>query len=324
MAQPESLNPAQLEVLELLGATPEERPSFDPNLRVELKTDLEIALSYLAEVIPEDDILFVGKRQLAQVMGCEAKYLAELEGDFEWSIPLARGTLAHKAIELSVHWRGDKNPIELTEQTLAKVEFDEAPLGRWLQSLTEADRAELQGEVSGRVTAFLECWPPLKREWRPAMESPARVEIAQGKIVLAGKVDLALGRASGNVAGKVLVDLKTGRFSPIHRDDLRYYALLEAIRIGTPPRLVATYYLDQARFTPEPVSIAMLHSTIARVVDAIHRMVELRYQDHQPTKTPGPPCNWCPALDTCAEGQAHLANDAELHESGVAITVGEE
>lgn len=314
MPSPEPLNPAQQDVLDMLGAKLEERPSFDRNLRVELKAELEIALDHLADDIPEDDILFVGKRQLSQVLGCETRYLAELEDDFEWSIPLARGTITHKAIELSVHWRGDKNPLVLVDETLAKLEFDEANLGRWLQGLDEADRAELRSEVNNRVAAFLESWPPLKREWRPTMEMPVRVEIARGRIVLAGKVDLALGRASGSVAGKVLVDLKTGRFATAHRDDLRYYALLDTIRLGTPPRLVATYYLDQARFTPEPVTVNLLEATVARVVDAVHRMVELRYQGVEADTQPGPGCRWCPRLATCAPGTAFVAIDDEVND----------
>lgn len=314
MSAPESLNPAQQDVLDMLGAKLEERPTFDKNLRVELKAELEIALDHLADQIPDDDILFVGKRQLTQVLGCEARYLAELEDDFEWSIPLARGTLAHKAIELSVHWRGDKNPLVLVDETLAKLEFDDASLGKWLQSLDEADRAELRSEVNNRVAAFLESWPALKREWRPTMEMPVRVEIARGRIVLAGKVDLALGRASGSVAGKVLVDLKTGRFAAAHRDDLRYYALLDTIRLGTPPRLVATYYLDQARFTPEAVTVPLLETTVARVVDAVHRMVELRYDHAEAGTTPGPGCRWCPVLSSCEPGTSFIAMDNEVND----------
>ena len=55
-------------------------------------------------------------------------------------------------------------------------------------------------------------------------------------------------------AGKVLVDLKTGGFAPSHRDDLRFYALVETLRLGVPPRLLASYYLDGGRLQQEPVS----------------------------------------------------------------------
>ena len=45
------------------------------------------------------DALFVSKHQLAQAMGCERRYLAEQEEPFAWSVPLARGTITHKAID---------------------------------------------------------------------------------------------------------------------------------------------------------------------------------------------------------------------------------
>ncbi len=308
------LNPAQEAVLRQLGATPDERPVFDANLRVELKAELEVALSHLAARIPDDDVLYVGKRQLGQIMGCEDFYLADLADDFEWSIPVARGVLAHKAIELSVFWSGPKDPLTLTDETIARLEQDTRGIGHWLQGIGEADRAELRGEVNTRVGAFLETWPPLERRWRPMLEAPVRVEIAQGSIVLAGKVDLALGRAQGNTAGKVIVDLKTGRFSPTHRDDLRYYALLETIRVGTPPRRIATYYLDQGEFVPEDVSLAVLDATLARVCDAVERIVEVRYGGRPPRVQPGPSCRWCPKLDECGPGRRHLELDDELND----------
>lgn len=306
------LNPAQQAVVDQLGAAPAERPTFDPNLRVELKAELEVALGALADEIPDGETLWVGKRQLTQAMGCEDRYLAELDGDFEWSIPLARGTLSHRAIELSVFWTGPKDPLTLTDETLAKAEYDSTSLGTWLQGLTEADRSELRSEVNNRVASFLETWPPLEKRWRPSMESPVRVEVARSRIVLAGRADLTIGRADGTTAGKVIVDLKTGRFSPTHRDDLRFYALLDAIRVGTPPRRVATYYLDQGEFVHEDVTTAVLEATLARVGDAVHRMVELRYRSRPPVVRPGPACRWCVKLDACASGQRHLADDDEL------------
>ena len=60
--------------------------------------------------------------------------------------------------------------------------------------------------------------------------------------------------------GKVLLDLKTGGFGPAHRDDLRFYALVETLRLGVPPRLLATYYLDAARLQQEAVTEELLRS----------------------------------------------------------------
>ena len=136
-------------------------------------------------------------------------------------------------------------------------------------------------------------------------ESRLRAELCGGRLILAGKVDLTLGRAIGQRAGKVIVDLKTGNSLPVHREDLRFYALIETLRIGVPPRLLASYYLDTASFVPEEVTEDTLMASVARLSDGVGRLVELLHGGRTPTRIPGPPCRWCPAYDTCEEGQAH-------------------
>ena len=42
-------------------------------------------------------------------------------------------------------------------------------------------------------------------------------------------------------------DLESGRFVPSHREELRFYALVEAMRTGQAPRRLATYSLVTAR-----------------------------------------------------------------------------
>lgn len=315
MNDDEALNPAQQAVLDLLGATPDQRPTFDKTLRAELKAELEMALGWVADVIPDDEDLFVSKRALAQVMSCESKYLADLDEEFAWNVPAARGTLTHKAVELSIHWRREVVPLELVDEVLAKLEFSDDKLAHWYQGLDNTDQAELRSEVNNRLVAFLECWPPLKPAWRPTVESGVRVELVQRRLILAGKVDLALGRATGNQAGKVIIDLKTGNLSPVHRDDLRFYALLDAIRIGTPPRMVASYYLDRGEFTPEAVTEGVLEATVARVSDAIGRIVAVRFGGAEPSTQTGPGCRWCPKLEQCEPGTAFVRLDDELSDN---------
>ena len=122
-----------------------------------------------------------------------------------------------------------------------------------------------------------------------------------------GKVDLTLGVAEGTRAGKVLVDLKTGGFSPSHDDDLRFYALVEAIKVGVPPRRVATHYLESGDLKHEDVTEPMLASAVARVVDAVNRWLELRSGRLVPVAKPSVACRWCPVLETCDLGRQHLA-----------------
>jgi hypothetical protein len=302
-------NPAQQQVLDLLGARGEERPEFDAELRHQLRARLEAGLRAVEAALPADETLFLSKHKLAQVHGCEAKYLVEEEAGFQWSVPVARGTVVHKAVELLVNWRGDPQPLDLVDEALARLEHGEESISEWLQGTSETDRAELRARANDAVAKFLECFPPLKRQWRPVTESRTRLDLFDERITLSGRVDLSLGAAEGLRAGKVLIDLKTGRFSPHHFDDLRFYALVEAIRLGVPPRLLASYYLDSAELRPEPVTEGLLDAAVERTIAAAHRIVALRYHDHVPEKRVGPPCRWCPALADCAEGRTYLDSD---------------
>ena len=300
------LNPAQQEVVDLLGSNADERPTYDPGLRLELRAELEAGLAPLRDALPPGESLFVSKYPLAQVHGCEAKYVAGRGEPFAWTVPSARGSVSHKAVELSIHWDGTPYPLDLVDEAMARLAHGSGSLADFLQTCSDVERAELRAEANERVTKFLECFPPLKRAWRPVTESAIKVELFDQRIVLQGRVDLTLGHARGTTANKVLIDLKSGGFSPVHVEDLRFYALLEAIRIGTPPRMLATYYLDSGLPHPEAVTVEVLVSAVRRTIDGAARMVELLYHDHPAAKRPGPSCLWCPLRATCAEGQGWI------------------
>lgn len=295
-----SLTPAQREVLEQLGATRDERPEFDAGLRHDLRSELEAGLSPVAERLETDERLFVNKHELGRVHGCEELYLLGKEAGFEWTPAMARGAVTHKAIELSITWRGAVVPADLIDEAIARLEAGEDSLADWLQANTEADRAELKAEALRRLIQFLECWPPLRKEWRPSPETPMRAELCGDKIVLRGKVDLSLGRNEGTTAGKVFVDFKTGGVAAHHRDDLRFYAMLETLRQGVPPRLLATSYLDEGRLDRESVTVDHLFAAAARVIDGVSRIVELAHGS-PPRRRAGPPCRWCPILEDCPD-----------------------
>jgi hypothetical protein len=303
------LNPAQQEVLDLLGAAPDERPTFDAGLRDELLADLEDGLADLTPELEPEDPLFVSKRALSNVHGCELRHLAERATDFTWNATIARGSVAHKAIELSVHWRGEPDPLDMVDEALARLSNGTDGLADWLQTCQEAERAELRALANERVVTFFECFPPLKARWVPVTEGKQRASLLGGRIVLSGRTDLSLGRSTGTTAGKVIIDLKTGGFSASHLDDLRFYALVETLRLGTPPRLLASYYLDSGRAHPEAVTEGLLHAAVARTVDGARILHELEVGSREPVVRPGRTCRWCPALAGCKPGRAHLGED---------------
>lgn len=301
--EPTPLNPAQQQVLDELGTT--DRPSFRDDLRDHLRHELIEALSPIADAV-DGPPLFVSKRKLSMIHGCEARYRAEQLVEFEWSLPIARGTVAHKAIEILVARRGQPTALDLANDAMDRLELDERDLGVFIRSLDEAERAELVGQVNDYVATFLDTFPPLRRQWVPVAESRARADLCDDRIALSGMVDLSLGRARGNEAGKVLIDLKTGRPHPSHIDDLRFYALLETLKIGTPPRLLVSYYLDAGEPRPEAVTEDLLWSTAKRTVDAVAKMVEIDRGEREPGRSPSGACRFCPILATCNEGTQYL------------------
>jgi hypothetical protein len=192
--------------------------------------------------------------------------------------------------------------LELVDAAMQRFEDDLDDIwgpGEWLRTAPAVARAELRSGANERVARFLESFPPLSSRWVPRLEAPVRVELCDGRIVVQAKADLVLGRAKGNEARVLIVDFKTGGTYPTHADDLRFYALLEAIRSGVPPFRVASYYLDSATFHAEDVDLHLLDVALARTVAGITKIAELHLADRDADVTPGPTCSFCSARSTC-------------------------
>lgn len=302
------LNPAQRQVDELLRSPGAARPSFPADLGERLRQELEDAVEGLAAPGGADDgRLWVSKFALGAVHACEARFLHDDSRPFQLSPLVVAGTVAHRAIQFSQHWDEAVTAHRLVDEAAARLVDDQDRTGTWLLAASSAERADVRATAVDRVTKFLECFPPLRPSWRPVVESPMRVELAGGRVVLSGRVDLVLGRADGNVAGKAFVDFKTGGSHAGHADDLRFYALLEVLRLGVPPFRLASYYLDQGRLVTEDVTEALLHSASRRVAHGVVKLADLRSGVRAPERRPGSGCRWCPLVAGCDEGRRHLA-----------------
>ena len=309
--------PVQRRTLEELGASKAARPSFDAGIGPRLRSDLEVGLTDVIGDLAPDEDLHLSKHLLSRVHGCEVRLMAEDAADeqFQVTIPTARGSVAHKAVELGIHWPGEPLPLDLVDEALASLTHSEHWLSEFLQTCTEAERAELRASAGDRVAKFFECFPPLQPKWRPVTESTQIVDLAGGRVRLRGKVDLTLGSPRGtkdgtsNLAGKVVIDLKTGAPNPAHRDDLRFYALLDTIRLGVPPRLVASFYLDMGEARTEAVTVGVLDATVARTVDGARRLAALRAGTVEPVYRPGWACRWCVARHGCDIGRRWLVDE---------------
>jgi CRISPR/Cas system-associated exonuclease Cas4 (RecB family) len=306
------LSPLQNKTLGLLRRAPDP-VVFDTAFVASLRADVDEAFAEFAERVG-DETIFVSKHRLSSVLGCEVQHLHD--EPFSWSPAIAGGQVAHRAIQLMLNWRGDPIPADVVEEAIVRLADDDTSLGDWIEGLSEADRSDLAGFAVDKLIKFQECFPPLDRRAAPTTESSVRWPV-DGPIVLSGKVDLTIGRPAGAESRKVIIDLKTGRSSPRHREDLRFYALVETLRTQVPPRKLASFYLDAGEPVVEDVTEAVLRTATRRMLDAVHAEIELRVEGRTPVKRPGVSCRWCPLAPECDEGTAYLtgADDPDTDRS---------
>lgn len=311
----QGLLPAQQVTLDAIRAPAERRPTYARGFATDLRAEAESALAELADAARDIDSrgLWVSKRDLAGVFGCEARHLADAEIPFAWTVPTARGTVLHKAVELSIHRHFE--PENAVAAALERLVADDDNLGSFLDGASEGELADLTANCVALLTRFGETFPPMQRAWRPAAEVRARARLVGGAVVLSGKYDLTLGSPAPlggpdglQRAGKVIIDLKTGSRSGTDPEDLRFYALVETLSVGVPPLGIGSFYVAEGRIEHETVTTDVLASALRRTVDGIGRLIALHAGEHEPRRHPGPACRWCPISADCAPGQEWLSD----------------
>ncbi len=306
--EPAPLTPAQERTLALLRRS-DEPLVFDEPFIDELLRTATVEIAALSARL-QGEKLWVSKGFLAKVHGCEVRHLAP--DDFAWKPSTAAGFVAHKAIELSLNWRGEPHPSVVVDEAMARLLDQADARGGYVAGLSDGDWAELRSRAIDRTTKFLQDFPPLPVAAQPVLEASARWS-PPGTIELSGKVDLQVGRPTGRESRLLIIDFKSGGRSPHHRDDLRFYALMQTLRHAVPPRKLVTYYLDYADSDVEDVTEGMLQAALHRTLEGIARHVELTVEGREPVKRVGTACRWCPLQEQCAEGRAFLHGDDTEH-----------
>jgi hypothetical protein len=194
----------------------------------------------------------------------------------------ARGTLAHAAIERDVEGARAEPAADVAGAAWHRLATerpgDPSSLSAWLNALAEDERGRLTGEVAGLLLAFREVWPDLA--------APGLRVIAEGRVVahlggravrLQGVPDLVVtSPVRDGRARTLVVDLKTGMpRGQQERDELRFYALLLALRDGVPPFRWATLHVTEGRVEAEDLSEAVLATAADRVADAIQQAARM-------------------------------------------------
>ena len=300
------LTPAQRRTSEsLIGAG--ERPVFPPGLAQHLRDRIEEAVRVLEPAEP----LWLGKSGLNDHGRCSGLFDAVRSGErapFAFTARFATGKLLHKAVELEVAGRQDRDVHSLMSEAVERLIEDDAFSAYWSE-LDGLRQDETLMNAAKTLELFRGTMPPLRpmrRELTPATEWHIRAELLGGALVLSGTVDLVLGSpaiAEANRATRLAIDIKTGRAWPEHAEDMRFYALLLTLRFGLPPYRVATLYLDSGEWQAEDVSEQVLERAADRVIETARTAVALD-AGRAPELRPGPYCTWCPRSATCPSSAA--------------------
>ena len=297
------LTPSQRRTLEGLIGTGE-RPVFPEETVARVRDRLEEAAR--AFELPEP--LWLGKSHLNDLGRCPGLFdsvRAGERGPFAFTARFAAGRMAHKAVELEVAGREDRDPHSLVEQAAERLVDDDGFRAYW-EGLESLRRDEALMDAAKTLELFRSTMPPLRRmrrEIAPSTEWHVRAELLGGSLILSGQLDLVLGAAAPaepTRETRLAIDLKTGKAWPEHAEDMRFYALLLALRFGVPPYRVATLYLDSGEWQAEDVDARVLERAADRVIEAIRAASASQAGRPSPLR-PGPYCTWCPRSATCPQ-----------------------
>lgn len=301
----DALTPAQRRLLEELLAVDDPRPEVDGSLATALRSELEERIAPAVDIVPEGERLVLHKTAL-NALTCEGRYLDLVDSTFSWEVPIVRGKLAHRAIELD--WRSQRTQDPQHLVTTAWEELaTERGLADFLAGLDPVTAAELRTAAEHLLTDIRDVWPPIPSTWTPRLEGAVAATLAEGRVQLRGKTDLTVGRVHPDRRQVIVVDLKTGWRRPqLDRQDLRVYALLLTLKHGVAPYRLATYYITEGAWDLEDVTEDVLRSAVLRVSDAVVRAARLTYhrpEDAQLRLVPGAHCRWCGRAPSCPSAQ---------------------
>lgn len=312
----ETTTPAQARLRDELFAWAQPRPEVDATLVDELRRELEDGaverLRAHGRLEPEElptgrpqryaDALFVSKSRLDRLV-CDGLYRAALAEPFRWSRPGAVGTLSHLTIQRDHETRRRWSPeqvVDATWRATASVPGD--GLAAWCNGLDEGEEAAVRQDVEQLLTEHRDIWPQLPSTLHPRFEQSVRVELAGGRVVLLGTPDLTVGRVRDDRARVLVVDFKTGFRRPAQeRQELRFYALLLALKLRQPPFRWASYYVAEGAWDVEDLAEPLLRTAVRRTLDGIDQALRLADEDAPERLQAGRWCTFCPRRDGCPE-----------------------
>jgi hypothetical protein len=297
-------------------ATPEEVEA----LRHELEG---VARAAAAEAGPADlasNPIRLAKRRITDLLACERYVVETGDGDGRADDErLHRGVLVDLLAEhhvLTGRRRPDPEPLELGLDLCRALGGEKVRTIEWVEALEPAARQAFADEVAERRDVLLAGWPAFASRWWARTQEPVHIGLADGEVVLAGRVDVVVG-GPPTPWPALVVEVKSGSFGMEERDDGLVYALLLALRDGRAPAAAITATAvfgspdgpDRAapragRVHVERGTADRLRTAAGRVADAITRAGALA-GGRPPVARANRRCDWCPARSRCDAARDH-------------------
>jgi len=297
------------DVLEVIRGDPATRPSPDSIVIEAARSLLEGAAAAWAGSLPDDVVVRVTKDAVGGVRRCEVRHLTELALRFAKeeeprSAALLRGRMLD-ALFRQVAVTGVVGPDPLAD-AIAAGRADGEDGAQDLLGLGAPDQLTVRAEVTAATERLVADWPSLPPGSSVRTQERVLVSLAGGRVLLSGRPDVTIGRPSLHRAGVVVLEAKSGGFRPAHLDEVRFYALLEALRWGVAPFRVVVWSLGDGRIEAVDVDADLVWSEALRVADAITRLTRLAAGE-APRPSANPLCPSCPRLADCADGSRQVA-----------------
>lgn len=253
--------------------------------------------------------LRVTKTSLRRVLVCERHLVACLATPDSRTPELVAGRLADQLFGLFATGQ-PVGPDLVAEALGVAAAAGDTALGSDWDSLSAGERSESAAIVAACFAAPA-AWPVFPGSALIRLQEPIRVELAGGRVVLSGRVDLMLGQPGIGLAGSTLVDVKSGMRRHDDTADAGWYAVLETVRHRAAPFQVGSFYLRESALSLEVVTPELLARATARIAEGIRRLVRLAH-GAVPATAPNPLCPWCPAIGSCGPGRRFSADRGDL------------
>jgi hypothetical protein len=166
-----------------------------------------------------------------------------------------------------------------------------------LAAMTDSAAAELREEAGERLAHLAEVWPELESGSWPRVEDPVRVRLAEGAVLLSGKLDILLGGPPTDRPA-VVVEIKGGRWHDTVRNETQFYGLITALRDQVAPAAVVTLAAGAGETYREDARPALLEHAAASVAHALDVAAGITAGELA-ERRPGSHCSTCPARSTC-------------------------